>query len=256
MNRLKGKVIAVTGGALGIGHACVERASDEGAAVAVLDVLDAEGKTLVDSLVAKGRQAAFWHCDISKESEVKAAIDGVVQKFGWLTGLVNNAGISGVSKPTHEVTEKEWDQVQAINVKGVFFGTKHAIPHLQRNGSGSVVNLSSIAGLVGLASVPPYHAAKGAVRLMTKNDAMQYASQQIRFNSIHPGYIWTPMVEHHLQATSPDLEAAKAAAGAAHPLGRMGTPDDIAWCVVYLLSDESAFVTGAEFAIDGGYTAR
>ncbi len=256
MNRLKDKVIAVTGGALGIGRACIERASDEGAAVAVLDVLDTEAKTLVDSLVARGRQAGFWHCDVAKESDVQSALDGVVQQFGRLTGLVNNAGISGVSKPTHEVTEEEWDRVQAVNVKGVFFGTKHAIPHLQRNGAGSVVNLSSIAGLVGLASVPPYHAAKGAVRLMTKNDAIQYASHQIRFNSIHPGYIWTPMVEHHLRATSPDLEAAKAAAGAAHPLGRMGIPDDIAWCVVYLLSDESAFVTGAEFVIDGGYTAR
>ncbi len=256
MNRLKDKVIAVTGGALGIGRACIERASDEGAAVAVLDVLDTEGKTLVDSLVAKGRQAGFWHCDVSKESDVRSALDGVVERFGRLTGLVNNAGISGVSKPTHEVTEEEWDRVQLVNVKGVFFGTKHAIPHFRRHGGGSVVNLSSIAGLVGLASVPPYHASKGAVRLMTKNDAIQYAAQQIRFNSIHPGYIWTSMVEHHLRATSPDLEAAKAAAGAAHPLGRMGTPDDIAWCAVYLLSDESAFVTGAEFVIDGGYTAR
>lgn len=256
MNRLKDKVIAVTGGALGIGRACIERASEEGAAVAVLDVLDTEAKALVDALVAKGRKVGFWHCDVAKESDVRSALDGVVQRFGRLTGLVNNAGIAGVSKPTHEVTEEEWDRVQAINVKGVFFGSKHAIPHLQRNGAGSVINLSSIAGLVGLASVPPYHAAKGAVRLMTKNDAIQYASQQIRFNSIHPGYIWTPMVERHLRATSSDLEAAKAAAGAAHPLGRMGTPDDIAWCVVYLLSDESAFVTGAEFVIDGGYTAR
>lgn len=256
MNRLKDKVIAVTGGALGIGRACVERASEEGAAVAVLDVLDTEGVALVESLKAKGRQVAFWHCDVSKEAELQSVLNAVAEHFGKLTGLVNNAGISGATKPTHEISEAEWDRVQAINVKGVFFGTKHAIPHLQRAGGGSVVNLSSIAGLVGLASVPPYHAAKGAVRLMTKNDAIQYASQQIRFNSIHPGYIWTPMVEHHLRATSPDLEAAKAAAAATHPLGRMGKPDDIAWCVVYLLSDESSFVTGAEFVIDGGYTAR
>jgi NAD(P)-dependent dehydrogenase (short-subunit alcohol dehydrogenase family) len=116
--------------------------------------------------------------------------------------------------------------------------------------------LSSIAGLVGLGSVPPYHASKGAVRLMTKNDAIQYASQGVRFNSIHPGYIWTPMVERHLRTTSSNLEAAKAAAAALHPVGRIGEPDDIAWAAVYLLSDESAFVTGAEFVIDGGYTAR
>ena len=193
---------------------------------------------------------------MASESQVQAAIDAAAARFGGLHGLVNNAGIAGPSRPTHEITEAEWDRVQSVNVKGVFFATKHALPHLMKAGRGSVVNLSSIAGLVGLSSVPPYHASKGAVRLMTKNDAMQYANRQIRFNSIHPGYIWTPMVENHLRASSPDLEAAKAAAAAAHPLGRMGEPDDIAWCVVYLLSDEAAFVTGAEFVIDGGYTAR
>lgn len=256
MDRLKGKVVAITGGALGIGRACVERASEEGAAVAILDVLDAEGQSLAAALSAQGRTVAYWHCDMSREAEVQAVIDEVSRRFGALHGLVNNAGIAGPDRPTHEITESEWDQIQAVNVKGVFFATKHALAHLFKAGAGSVVNLSSIAGLVGLGSVPPYHASKGAVRIMTKNDAIQYASRQIRFNSIHPAYIWTPMVENHLRATSPDLEQAKAAAGAAHPLGRMGTPDDIAWCVVYLLSDESAFVTGAEFVIDGGFTAR
>ena len=256
MERLRDKVIAVTGGALGIGHACVQRASDEGAAVAVLDVLDTEGQALAAALQAQGRQAAYWHCDVSREAEVQAALDAVAAQFGALHGLVNNAGIAGTSKPTHETTEAEWDRVQAVNVKGVFFGTKHAVAHMRRAGGGSVVNLSSIAGLVGLASVPPYHASKGAVRLMTKNDAMQYAPVRIRFNSVHPAYIWTPMVENHLRATTSDLQAAKAAAAAAHPIGRMGEPDDIAWCIVYLLSDESSFVTGAEFVIDGGWTAR
>lgn len=256
MNRLQGKVAAITGGALGIGAACVQRFNDEGAAVAVLDVLDAEGQALVQGLVAQGRRVAYWHCDVSREAEVQAALEAVVARFGTLNVLVNNAGIAGPSKPTHETTEAEWDRVQAVNVKGVFFGTKHAIPHLRRGGGGSIINLSSIAGLVGLASVPPYHASKGAVRLMTKNDAMQYAPEQIRVNSIHPGYIWTPMVEQHLRTTSSDLEAAKAAAAAAHPLGRMGEPDDIAWCAVFLASDEARFVTGAEFIVDGGFTAR
>jgi NAD(P)-dependent dehydrogenase (short-subunit alcohol dehydrogenase family) len=256
MGRLADVVVAVTGGAVGIGRACVERTSEEGAAVALLDVLDAEGEALAAELRGRGRRVTFWHCDVSSETQVKSALDAAAAHFGGLHGLVNNAGISGSNSPTHETSEAQWDRVQAVNVKGVFFATKHALPHLMRAGGVSVVNLSSIAGLVGLGSVPPYHASKGAVRLMTKNDAIQYAPQQIRFNSIHPGYIWTPMVENHLRANSPDLEAARAAAAAAHPLGRMGEPDDIAWCVVYLLSQESAFVTGAEFVIDGGFTAR
>jgi NAD(P)-dependent dehydrogenase (short-subunit alcohol dehydrogenase family) len=146
--------------------------------------------------------------------------------------------------------------VQAVNVKGVFFGTKHAIPHLRAATGGSIINLSSIAGLIGIGGIAPYHASKGAVRLMSKNDAITYAAEKIRVNSIHPAYIWTPMVENHLRATSDDLEAAKAAAGAMHPIGHMGEPDDIAWAVVWLASEEAKFVTGAEIAIDGGYTAR
>ncbi len=256
MHRLRDKVIAVTGGAQGIGRACVERATEEGAAVAVLDVLDQEGAALIADLRAKSRAVEYWHCDVAHEADLRSALDAAAKRFGGLHGLVNNAGIAGINRPTHDITEAQWDVVQSVNVKGVFFATKHALPHFFRAKGGSVVNISSIAGLVGLASVPPYHAAKGAVRLMTKNDAIQYASKQIRFNSIHPGYIWTAMVENHLKTSSPNLEAAKASVAAAHPLGRMGSPDDIAWCVVYLLSDESAFVTGAEFVIDGGYTAR
>jgi NAD(P)-dependent dehydrogenase (short-subunit alcohol dehydrogenase family) len=256
MDRLKNKVVIVTGGVLGIGRACVQRASDEGAAVAILDVLDDEGERIAAGLRAQGRRVAYWHCDMAHEDDVRAAIDVAAAHFGGLHGLVNNAGIAGANRPTHQISVAEWERVQAVNVKGVFMATRQALPHLLRAGGASVVNLSSIAGLVGLGSVPPYHASKGAVRLMTKNDAIQYAPQGVRFNSIHPGYIWTPMVENHLRASSPDLEAARAAAAALHPLGRMGVPDDIAWAVVYLLSDEAAFVTGAEFVIDGGYTAR
>lgn len=256
MNRLSGKTAIVTGGAVGIGRACVERMVEEGAKVAIFDVMQPEGAALTADLTSKGHDVAFWRVDVSDEAAVKSAIDAAVARFGGLDVLVNNAGISGAPKPTDQVTEAEWDRVQAVNVKGVFFGTKHTIPHLRAAGAGSIVNLSSIAGLVGIGSTAPYHASKGAVRLMTKNDAITYASENIRVNSIHPGYIWTPMVENHLRATSPDLEAAKVAAGAIHPIGHMGDPDDIAWAVVYLASDEAKFVTGVELAVDGGYTAR
>lgn len=255
MARLKGKVAAVTGGALGIGKAAVERMLEEGAAVGILDVLDKEGEALAKTLSDKGYQVGYWHCDVADEAQVKTAIDGVAERFGKLDVLVNNAGIAGPNKPTHELTEEEWDKVQAVNVKGVFFCTKHTIPHMKKAGSGSLINLSSIYGLVSAPDIPPYHASKGAVRLMTKTDALLYAADKIRANSVHPGFIWTPLVEHHLQSTE-DPEAARQATASMHPLGHMGEPDDIAWGIVYLASDESKFVTGSELVIDGGYTAR
>lgn len=256
MTRLSGKTAIVTGGAVGIGRACVKRMAGEGAQVAIFDLLASEGEALARDLKAQGHKVAFWKVDVSDEAGVKAAIDAAAHHFGGLSILVNNAGISGSPKPTDQVTEDEWDRVQAVNVKGVYFATKHAIPHLRQAKGGSIVNLSSIAGLIGVGNLAPYHASKGAVRLMTKNDAITYASEGIRVNSIHPGYIWTPMVENHLRATAPDLEAAKAAAGSVHPIGHMGEPDDIAWAAVFLASDEAKFITGAELAVDGGYTAR
>jgi NAD(P)-dependent dehydrogenase (short-subunit alcohol dehydrogenase family) len=257
VQRVKGKVCIVTGGALGIGRACVHRLAEAGANLALFDVLDKDGRELVDELHAAGRQAHYWHVNVSREAEVKAAIDGVADRYGAIDVLVNNAGIAGANKPTHEITEQEWDAVQAVNVKGVFFCTKHVIAHMRRAGAGSIINLSSIYGLVGAPDVPPYHASKGAVRLMSKTDAMCYAADGIRVNSIHPGYIWTPMVEHHLRDSGEaDLAQARKDLGQLHPLGHIGEPDDIAWGVVYLASDESKFVTGSELVIDGGYTAH
>ncbi len=257
MRRVNGKVCIVTGGALGIGRACALRLAEEGAQIAVFDVLDEAGAELIDDLNASGTQAKYWHVDVASEASVATAIAAVAGSFGAVHALINNAGIAGCNKPTHEVTEAEWDRVQAVNVKGVFFCTKHAIAHLQRAGGGSIVNLSSIYGLVGAPDVPPYHASKGAVRLMSKTDALIYAKDRIRVNSIHPGYIWTPMVENHLRASgATDLNVARAELGQLHPLGHVGEPDDIAWGVVYLVSDESKFVTGTELVIDGGYTAR
>ncbi|KQY30847.1 short-chain dehydrogenase [Caulobacter sp. Root1455] len=255
MDRLKNKVAIITGGALGLGRATALRMSEEGAAVAIFDVLHDEGAALVAEIAALGGKPRYWPCDVSREAQVKQAIDEVAEHFGRIDVLVNNAGVAGANKPTHELTEAEWDWVQAINVKGVFFCTKHAIRHLRRAGGGAIINLSSIYGLVGAADVPAYHASKGAVRLMSKTDALLYAGDRIRVNSIHPGFIWTPMVEHHLSAQG-DLEAGRQATDALHPLGHMGEADDIAWGAVYLASDEAKFVTGSELVIDGGYTAR
>jgi NAD(P)-dependent dehydrogenase (short-subunit alcohol dehydrogenase family) len=257
MHRTRDKICIVTGAALGIGRACAERLGEEGAKIALFDVLDSDGEALAAELNARGIPSRYWHVDVASEANVASAIGEVVEHFGGLHALVNNAGISGSTKLTHEITEAEWDRVQAVNVKGVFFCTKHAIPHLKAAGGGSIVNLSSIYGLVGAPDIPAYHASKGAVRLMSKTDAMIYAPDRIRVNSVHPGYIWTPMVEHHLTASgATDLAAAREQVGKLHPLGHMGDVDDIAWGVVYLVSDESKFVTGTELTIDGGYTAR
>lgn len=257
MDRVRGKVCVITGGAMGIGRACAERLADEGASIAVFDVCQPEGEALIAALTHRGVAAGYWQVDVSSEAAVAAAMQAVQDRFGRIDVLVNNAGIAGVNKPTHEVTEAEWDRVQSINVKGVFFCTKHAILAMKRAGAGSIINLSSIYGLVGGPDVPPYHASKGAVRLMSKTDAITYAADRIRVNSVHPGYIWTPMVEHHLQTSGvTDLEAGRRDVGKLHPLGHVGEPDDIAWAVVYLASEESKFMTGAEMVIDGGYTAR
>ena len=257
MNRVLHKTCIVTGGAVGIGRACVEKLAHEGARVAILDLQEETGQALAADLAARAMPVRYWHVDVGDESQVARAMGEIADAFGGIDVLVNNAGIAGANKPTHEITEAEWDRVQRINVKGVFFCTKHALPHLRRAGGGSIINLSSIYGLVGAPDVPPYHASKGAVRLMSKTDAMIYAPDGIRVNSIHPGFIWTPMVEQHLRDSGqPDMEKGKADLSQLHPLGRVGDPDDIAWGVVYLASDESAFVTGSELVIDGGYTAR
>jgi NAD(P)-dependent dehydrogenase (short-subunit alcohol dehydrogenase family) len=255
MKRLTGKVAIVTGAALGLGRAIALRMAEEGAKLALLDTRDGDGMQLQQEMHARNFVAQFWHCDVSSEVAVQRVFEEVVNLFGGLDIVVSNAGVAGASKPTHEISEAEWDFVQAINVKGVFFGTKHAIPHLRRRGGGSIINMSSIYGLVGAPDVPAYHASKGAVRLMTKTDALLYAADRIRVNSIHPGFIWTPMVNDFLVQSGDGVQARKAVE-LLHPLGHIGEPDDIAWGAVYLASDEAKFVTGTELVIDGGYTAR
>jgi NAD(P)-dependent dehydrogenase (short-subunit alcohol dehydrogenase family) len=252
MKRTENKVVIVTGGALGIGRETCLLLAKEGAKVAVTDVLDKEGQKLIEEINQSDGVAKFWHLDVTDEKEVEKVYAEVVKEFGKLDAIVNNAGISGVDKPTHELTEKEWDAVMNVNVKGVFFCTKHAIPHLQKSGSGSIINLSSIYGLVGAGDIPPYHASKGAIRLMSKNDALIYAKDNIRVNSVHPGFIWTPLVEE-LGKNKPGF---REHLDSLHPIGKIGESIDIAYGILYLVSDESKFVTGSELVIDGGYTCK
>ncbi len=252
MKRVANKVVIVTGGALGIGRETCLLLAKEGAKVAVTDLLDEEGQEVVAAIEQSGGVAKYWHLDVSDEKEVESVYADVVKEFGQLDATVNNAGITGVDKPTHELTAEEWDAVMAVNVKGVFFCTKHAIPHLQKNGGGSIVNLSSIYGIIGAGDIPHYHASKGAVRLMSKNDAIIYAKDKIRVNSVHPGFIWTPLVEEF----GKDVPDFRKNLDSLHPIGHVGEPIDIAFGILYLVSDEAKFVTGSELVIDGGYTAK
>ena len=252
MKRTEGKVVIVTGGSLGIGRETSILLAKEGAKVAVTDILDDKGQELTKEIIQSGGVAKFWHLDVSDEKEVEKVYNEVVKEFGKLDATVNNAGIAGADKPTHELTEEEWDTVMNVNVKGVFFCTKYAIPHMKKGGSGSIINLSSIYGLIGAGDIPPYHASKGAVRLMSKNDALIYAKDNIRVNSVHPGFIWTPLVE---ELGKNDSNFRKRL-DSLHPIGHVGEAIDIAFGILYLVSDESKFVTGSELVIDGGYTCK
>ncbi|MFW5871278.1 MAG: glucose 1-dehydrogenase [Verrucomicrobiota bacterium] len=256
MKRVQDKTAIVTGGALGIGKAACSLLAREGASVVIADIDDENGNALANSLRSEGFSAVFKHLDVSSEQEMKDVVEEVWQELGRIDILVNNAGIAGANKPTHELTLEEWQKVMDVNIKGVFLGTKYTVPHMLESGGGSIINLSSIYGLVGAADIPPYHASKGAVRLMTKTDALLYAEKGIRVNSVHPAYIWTPLVEKLAKDSGQDPEAFRKQLDSKHPVGHVGEPDDIAYGILYLASDESKFMTGSELVIDGGYTAR
>jgi len=256
MRGLNGKVCLVTGGGDGIGAATCMRLAEEGAKVAVTDIRDEDGQKVAQEIQANGGDARFWHLDVTDESAVRSVFADVKDHWGRFDVLVNNAGIAGVDKPTHEVAAEEWDKVMAVNVDGVFFCTKHAIPLMREAGAGSIINLSSIYGIVGAPDIPPYHASKGAVREMTKTDAVMYAKEKIRVNSVHPGFIWTPLVEDLAKRSGQGVEDFRAALDKRHPIGHVGKPQDIAAGIAYLASDDAGFVTGAELVIDGGYVAQ
>lgn len=209
----------------------------------------------VNEIVNNGGVAKFWKVDVSDEDNIKRAIDDVASTFGKIDILINNAGITGVDKKTHELTVSEWDQVFNVDVKEVFYCTKYVVPYLLQNQKGSIVNLSSIYGTLGAHELTPYHAAKGAVFAMTRQDAISYAKNNIRVNSIHPGTIMTPLVKELGSRMEGGLSAYEKLMSEKHPIGHVGEPIDVAYGCLYLASDESKFVTGAQLYIDGGYSA-
>lgn len=256
MNGFNEKTIIVTGGASGIGGAACRKLAEEGANVAITDIQDSAGEALADEINENGGTARYWNLDVTDEKRIETVFAEVNETFGGIDGLVNNAGISGVDKPTDQVTKKEWEQVMKINVDGVFLCTKYVISHMKENGGGSIVNVSSIYGLIGNKDLPPYHASKGAVRLMTKNDALTYAEDNIRINSVHPGFIDTPLVDELAERKNISAEEFRSQLDSLHPMGHIGQPEDIANGIAFLASDEAAFMTGSELVIDGGYTAQ
>lgn len=256
MGRVDGKVAVVTGGAGGIGQAICKMLAQEGAKVAVADLDEGVGRETVAEIVQVGGTAKFWRLDITKESDVEDVFTDVARTLGSVNVLVNTAAITGTAKLAHEATEEEFNEVFAVNVKGTWLCTKHALRQMLEGDGGSIIDFSSTYGLVGNDDIPLYHATKGAVRLMAKTDAVTYAKEGIRVNSLHPGSIRTPMSEAAASISPEGPEEYIRKLIEAHPVGRQGEPEDIAYGVLYLASDESKFVTGSELVIDGGYTAQ
>ncbi len=258
MGRLSGKVAIVTGGAMGIGAATTEMFAREGAAVVLADVAEDAGRALVERIAADGGTASFMRLDVRSEDDWRRVIADTVALHGKLNVLVNNAGIS-LGHDVEETTLDEWEHLMSVNATGVFLGMKHAIAAMKESGEPcSIVNRSSIDGQVAEAGLFAYCASKGAVTIMTKSAALAVGAKgyTIRVNSVHPGYVHTPLTEKEAAdfGLSPDEYFAKV--GAQHPIGFIGEPVDIAYLDVYLASDESRWVTGAEFTIDGGWTAQ
>ena len=251
MGRLDGKVAIISGGARGQGAAEARMFVREGARVVFGDILDEEGMKVEAAIRELGGEATYVHLDVTQEQDWRNAVQVAENTYGRLDILVNNAGIT-LRGSIEDITLEQWDRVLAVNAKGPFLGTKHSIPAMRRAGGGSIINISSMAGLVAMVgSTGAYAASKGAVRLFTKATAIQHAKDNIRCNSVHPGPIDTPGFPRPVN----DPEALARRMNLV-PLGRDAVPDEVAYAVLYLASDESSFVTGAELVIDGGYTAE
>ncbi len=251
MGRLDGKVALISGGAKGQGAAETRLFVREGAKVVFGDILDDDGKKVEAEIRTAGGEATYVHLNVTREADWRAAVATAVERYGKLDVLVNNAGIL-MRAAIEDTSEEDWDRIMAINVKGVFLGTKAALPAMRRAGGGSIINISSTAGLVGSpGQTAAYTATKGAVRLFTKATAIQHAKENIRCNSVHPGPIATDMIKDMLESPAALEQRMRRL-----PMGRIGTAEDVAYGVLYLASSESSYVTGSELVIDGGTTAE
>jgi NAD(P)-dependent dehydrogenase (short-subunit alcohol dehydrogenase family) len=242
MGRLDGKVALVTGAAQGIGQAISELFIDQGAAVIATDVQPV-------ALARDVGTGATYRLDVASERDWGTVVSEAVQRHGRIDVLVNNAGTGGSGEAIAELSVAAWDKVIAVSQTGVFLGMREVIPHMRRSGGGAIVNFSSIWGNAAIPGLAAYHAAKGAVRNLTKNAAVSYAPDNIRVNSVHPVFIDTPLTRANPPAVNEAIIAAQ-------PVGRGGQAAEVAYAVLFLASDESSFVTGAELAVDGGYLAR
>jgi len=248
--RLSGRVALITGGASGMGQSEATIFAREGARVVVADLLEAEGRQTVDKITAAGGQAMFVKLDVTSEAEWRAAVDATAAAFGKLDVLVNNAGISGSFDPD-VLSTSAWDSLMNVNAKGVFLGMKSAVPAMQKAGGGAIVNISSISGFVGQTGLHMgYNASKGAVRIMTKTAAVQFARDGIRVNSVHPGML--PPMRSSRGSADPEWRAKMIRAV---PLRREGRVEEVAHAVLFLASDEASYITGTELVVDGGYLA-
>ena len=255
MGRVAGKVALVTGAALGLGAETVIRLAREGAAVMLTDVQDDPADAVLRAIRAEGGTAAYHHHDVADPEQWQAVVAATKEAFGGLHILVNNAGIAGGPYPLLTHSLEDWRRILSVNLDGVFLGMRHAGPLIADSGGGSVINLSSILGKVGLPEAAAYCASKGGVLMLTKAAALEWAPLNIRVNSVHPGFIDTPMVANSVMLQA-DGNEKKAMLVAAHALGRFGVPREIADAILFLASDESSFMTGAELVVDGGYTAH
>lgn len=254
--RVAGKIALVTGAASGIGRAIARTLAEQGATVMIADIEENAALAVVAEIGEDGGRAEVVGLDVTDEDQWAAALQGVAERHGQLDVLVNNAGTATGDASIEDLTLDAWRRIQAVNAEGVMLGCKHGVRVMKQTGGGSIVNISSIAGIVGAPHLSAYCASKGAVRILTKSVALHCARKGygIRCNSVHPSYTDTPMVDR-MVAQRDDPERMRAALAAASPLGRLGSPADVAGAVLYLASDDSAFVTGSELVVDGGVTA-